>query len=79
MSMIEKITLCLADESGAVIALAASPLKIQSKLDTLIADTFSEIVCRQQSIADEEIKIAEKFHLARALKKYLEEMNDAAN
>lgn len=74
--MIEKITLRIADESGAFVALSESELKLQSKLDVYIADTFSEIVRLGQSIADEEIKTAEKFYLAVNLKNYLQEMKE---
>ena len=74
--MIEKISLRVADESGAFIALSESDLKLQSKLDVYIADTFSEIVRLGQSIADDEIRTAEKFHLALNLKNYLQEMKE---
>jgi hypothetical protein len=74
--MIEKIRLCVADESGALIEIPESPLKLQSKLDVLIADTFSEIVRLGQAIADDEIRTAEKFNLAVNLKNYLQEMKE---
>ena len=76
--MIEKICLCLTDESGAFIEIPESQLKLQSKLDTLIADMFSEIVRRSQSIGDDEIRTAEKFNLAQNLKNYLKEMKQNA-
>lgn len=69
--MIEKIYLCARSEEGAFIELPESELKLHSKLDVFIADTFSEIIRRQQSIADDEIKSAEKFHFALHLKNYL--------
>lgn len=77
--MIEKISTFIADESGETIEIYESNYKLQSKLDVFIADTFSEIIARGQSIADEEIKTAEKFHLAKTLKFYLKEMKENAD
>ncbi|MDQ3750431.1 MAG: hypothetical protein M3367_15660 [Acidobacteriota bacterium] len=77
--MIEKIRACLCDESGNSIEIESSDLSLQSKLDVVIADTFSHIVRAQQDIQDAEIKTAEKFHFALNLKNYLEEMKENAN
>lgn len=75
--MIEKIVLQIVDESGNSIEIVESYLKLQSILDTAIADCFSQIIFHQQEIVDDEIKTAEKFHLAHTLKCYLKEMKDA--
>ncbi len=72
--MISKISICAVNENGDSIALDESIIKIQSGLDVVIADTFSAIVRKQQSIDDEEIKSEEKFFFALNLKKYLKEM-----
>lgn len=74
--MIEKIYLCVAAEDGARLEIKTSELKLQSKLDVLIADTFSEIVFAQQSINDDESRTAEKFRLAQNLNNYLKEMKE---
>ena len=76
--MIEKIIMQIADESGNTVELIESDLKIQSKLDSTIADYFSRIIFAQQGIADDEIRIAEKFNLAHELKLYLKEMKKNA-
>ena len=70
-----RIALCVSNENGETIKLPEkmSALKLQSNLDILIADTFSEIVCSQQSIADEETKACEKFNFALFLQNYLKE------
>jgi len=77
--MIEKIILQIADEAGSSIEIAESDLQLQSRLDTAIADYFSQIIFHHQSIADDEIKTAEKFHLAHTLKFYLKEIKENAN
>ena len=76
--MIEKIVMQIADESGNTVEIVESDLKIQSKLDSTIADYFSQIIFAQQGIADDEIRIAEKFNLAHELKLYLKEMKTNA-
>ncbi len=77
--MIEKIFLQIADEAGNVIEIAENHLQLQSRLDTAIADYFSQIIFRHQAIDDDEIKTAEKFHLAHTLKFYLKEIKENAN
>ena len=77
--MIEKITIQIADESGNLIEVEESDLQLQSRLDTSIADYFSQIIFHHQSIVDDEIKTAEKFHLAHTLKFYLKEIKENAN
>lgn len=75
--MIEKISLGLISESGETIEmLKASNAQIESKIETAIADTFSAICFGNNSIADEEIKLAEKFNFALNLKNYLKEMKE---
>lgn len=74
--MIEKISLCLCDESGTTIEIVESNLKLQSHIDTLTADYFSQIIFRLQSIEDDEMRTAEKFHLCHTLKIYLKEMQN---
>lgn len=77
--MIDKVSVYIVAESGETIKICESNLRLQSKLDTAIADTFSEIVHLQQSIADEEMKTAEKFRLCLDLKNYLQEMRENAD
>lgn len=79
--MIEKISLALINESGETVPIEkTTAAQIEIKLETAIADLFSEICCRNNSIEDQEIKTAEKFFFALNLKKYLEEIeNDARN
>lgn len=74
--MIEKISLCLRDESGASIEIAESQLSLQSKTDILIADTFSKICFMQNDIEDEETRTAEKFRFAVVLNIYLKEFKE---
>jgi hypothetical protein len=72
--MIERISLALVDESGETIVIKER--QIETKIETAIADIFSEICRRNNEIADAEIKIAEKFHFAAALKNYLKEQKE---
>ena len=74
--MIEKISIRAVNESGEYITLDKSIMKIQSGLDVVIADVFSEIIQRQQSIADDEIRASEKFYFAQSLTNYLKEMKE---
>lgn len=76
--MIEKISMALIDESGNIIPLRGSRrnARIEIKIDVATADLFSEITFINNSILDEEIKIAEKFHLAKTLQNYLEEKKE---
>ena len=76
--MIEKITFALIDESGNIIRLreCRRNARIEIKIDIATADLFSEITFINNSISDEEIKIAEKFHLAKTLQNYLEEKKE---
>ena len=76
--MIEKITFALIDESGNIIPLRGSRrnARIEINIDVATADLFSEITFINNSISDEEIKIAEKFHLAKTLQNYLEEKKE---
>ena len=76
--MIEKISIALIDESGNIIRLRESRrnARIEIKIDVATADLFSEITFINNSISDEEIKIAEKFHLAKTLQNYLEEKKE---
>lgn len=77
--MIEKIWLGLISESGETIEmLRTSNAQIESKIETAIAETFSAICFGNNSIADEEIKLAEKFNFALCLKNYLKEMKENA-
>lgn len=75
--MIEQISLVLTDESGNFVPLEkVSNAQLEIKIDVAIADLFSQICFRNNSIKDAEIKTAEKFHLAKTLKNYLEEMKE---
>lgn len=76
--MIEKISLGLIDESGNFIAIKdATTTQTEIKIEMIIADTFGAICFRNNSIQDQEIKNAEKFHFALNLKKYWEEIKNA--
>lgn len=74
--MIEKISICAVNESGETVTLDESIIKIQSSLDVVIADVFSEIIRTQQNIGDDEIKGSEKFYFAQTLATYLKEMKN---
>lgn len=72
--MNEKIQLALINESGGVIPLEKTKdVRVEMKLEETIADLFSEICRRNNSIADEEIKYARKFDFALVLQNYLKE------
>jgi len=78
--MIEKISLALISESGDVVHLEKeTAARLEIKIDIATADLFSSICFRNNTIADAEIKTAEKFFFALKLKKYLEEINENAN
>lgn len=72
--MIEQISLALVDESGEIVPLRER--HVESKIEIAIADIFSEICRRNNEIADNEVKIAEKFHFAATLKNYLKEQKE---
>lgn len=75
--MIEQIKLALINESGDCVPIETeNNSRLEIKLETTIADLFTRICFRNNSIKDAEIKTAEKFHLAKTLKNYLEEMKD---
>lgn len=76
--MIEKISFALIDESGNTVPVRESQrnAQIEIKIDIAIADLFSEICFINNSIADTEMKVAEKFELAKMLKNHLEEMKE---
>lgn len=74
--MIEKISLGVANQSGAFVPVAESALKLQARLDVLIADTFSLIVRAQNEMPDDAARTAEKFNLAKHLNAYLEDMKN---
>lgn len=74
--MIEKISVALVNESGAVIPVKTTNARIEMKIEIAIAETFSQICRRLNDLTDDEIKIAEKFHLANSLNNYLEEMKN---
>ncbi len=75
--MIEKISIALINESGDYVPITkATTTQIEIKIEMAIADTFSEICRRLNDLTDDEIKLAEKFNLAKNLKTYLEEMNN---
>lgn len=75
--MIEKITVALVGENGDIV-----PLKnhhVTLKIETAIADTFTEICFRNNSITDAETQTAEKFAFAVALNNYLKEIKQNAD
>ncbi len=76
--MIEKISFALIDESGNMIPIreVQKNARIEIKIDIAIADIFSEICFINNSITDMEIKVAEKFQLAKILKNHLEEIKE---
>ncbi len=76
--MIEKISFALIDESGNMIPIREvhKNARIEIKIDIAIADIFSEICFINNSITDMEIKVAEKFQLAKILKNHLEEIKE---
>ena len=75
--MIEEISLRICSESGESIIIKDSQERLDIKLDTVIADTFSKICFRLNGTEDREIRTAEKFMLAVHLNKFLEESNNA--
>jgi hypothetical protein len=78
--MIKKISLALVDESGAIVPVEKITIEqLGIKMDITIADIFSRICFKNNSIADDEIRLAEKFQLAKTLNKHLKEMKDAGN
>lgn len=78
--MIEKISLVIAGESGDFLPLEkTSAGQLEAKLEETIADLFSKICFRNNSITDQEIKTAEKFHFALNLKNYLQEIKEDAD
>ena len=72
--MIEKISLAIVGESGAVIPIQQSDERLDIKIDAAIADTFSQICFRNNSIEDAEIKTSEKFLLLLNLYEFQKEM-----
>ena len=75
--MIEKITLMLTNESGESVPIEkVTDAQIEIKIDVAIADIFSKICFRNNSIQDQEIKTAEKFIFAANLNRYLKEMKE---
>ncbi len=77
--MIEKISLALLNESGEVVPIdKVTDARLEIKIEVAIADLFSQICFRNNSIEDPEIKNAEKFFFALNLKNYLKEMKENA-
>lgn len=75
--MIEKISLCLVNESGDVVPIErVTNQQLEIKIDVAIADVFSQICARNNAINDQEIKTAEKFTFAANLQNYLKEMKE---
>lgn len=75
--MIGKISLALVDESGSVIPIEkTTPQQLEIKIEITVADLFSQICFQLNNIADAEVKVAEKFQLAKTLINHLEEMKD---
>lgn len=74
--MIEKISVALVNESGDYVPIKSTNGKLEMKIEVAIADTFSEICKQLNDLTDDEIKLAEKFNLAKTLNNYLEEMKN---
>lgn len=83
--MIEKISLVIAvavagEASGDFVPLEkTSARQIESKIEETIAELFSQICFRNNSIEDQEIRTAEKFHFALYLKNHLKEIKENAD
>ena len=73
--MNKQINLVLANESGDFVPVRSN--NVETRIETAIADLFSEICRRNNDIQDAEIKIAEKFNFCLNLNNYLEEMKRA--
>ena len=77
--MIEKISLSLINESGEHLEIEKQTLgQIESKVETIIAETFSGICFFNNDTPDHEIRIAEKFNFAVNLKNYFKELKENA-
>lgn len=75
--MIEKISLALFDESGAVVPISKiSDAQLEIKLDIAIAEMFTKICFRNNKLDEQQIKTAEKFNFALNLKNYLQELKE---
>lgn len=75
--MIEQIKFALVNESGDIVPLGkVTCVNVEMNLESVIAETFTEICFRNNNISDSEIQTAEKFFFALNLKNYLEEMKE---
>ncbi len=78
--MIEKISLSLTNESGDCLEIEKQTFgQIESKVEIIIADTFSGICFFNNDTPDNEIRIAEKFNFAVILKRYFKELKENAS
>lgn len=71
----EKISLAIVGESGDAVPIKQTVERLEIKIETAIADTFSAICFANNNIADNEVKTSAKFAFAVALTNYLKEMN----
>ena len=72
--MIESISMAIVNESGDNLPVKQTAERLEIKIETTIADTFSRICFINNGITDQEIKLSEKFHFAVTLNNYLKEM-----
>lgn len=77
--MIEKISLCLRDETDNLIEIESTDGQIQVKLDIAIADKISTINSFIQSVSDPLMRTAEKFYFCKILQNYEKELKENAN
>ncbi len=70
----------LTNEAGDTVPVEkTTDAQLEIKIDVAIADLFSQICFRNNSMTDVPIKVAAKFNLARNLKNYLEETKENAD
>ncbi len=78
--MIDNISLNISSSLGDIVPLPKiTNAQLEIKIEVATADVFSEICRRNNSIRDEEIKVADKFYFLVNLNNYLEEMKNNAN
>ena len=72
----DKIKVTISDDAGNVVVIPTPMLRIQAKLDIVIAQTFTEINTRINNIADDDGRTSAKFDLAQTLALHLGEINN---
>ncbi len=74
--MLNKISIALIDESGAVIPVTEKPYQVEMKLDAAILELWADSANRFKAITDEEERFAQKFEFVNLLTKFFKEIND---